>query len=190
MSKIGQLPILLPAGVKAKITSSVGGQAGQIEISGPKGSLVQEISPLLKVKLKEDKLVIERKNEEKQAKSMHGLIRTLINNMVIGVTQGFEKVLEIQGTGYRVSKEGEKLVLTLGFSHPSIVDPVKGISFEIPDNKTIKIIGINKQLVGQVAARIRSFKKPDPYKGKGVRYQGEQIRLKAGKAGKADEAAG
>ncbi|MBU0619414.1 50S ribosomal protein L6 [Patescibacteria group bacterium] len=183
MSKIGQAPITIPDQVKLELSQS------RIQVNGPKGKLSFTLSPFLVLKQEENQLRISRKNEQKSTKAMHGLTRSLIYNMILGVTQGFVKILEIEGTGFRVAQEGDQLSLTLGFSHPVLIKEPEGIKFEVPDNKTIKVVGIDKQLVGQVAAQIRSFKKPDPYKAKGVRYQGEHIRRKAGKAGKAGEAA-
>lgn len=184
MSKIGQMPITINEVVKVTLSGD------RISVSGPKGELSLQLDPLLTVKQEKDQLIITRKNDQKSTKAMHGLTRSLIANMVTGVTQGFVKVLEIEGTGYRVTQEGNKLSLTLGFSHPVVIEQPEGIKFEVPDNKTIKVSGIDKQLVGQVAATIKNYKKPDPYKAKGIRYQGEYIRRKAGKAGKAGEAAG
>lgn len=183
MSKIGQMPITIPEKVEVKLNKK------ELVVKGPKGELTQEISPFLEIEIKDNQIKITRKSEKKLAKSMHGLTRTLINNMILGVTQGFEKTLEVHGTGYRVTAKGKGLSVTLGFSHPVEIEPIEGISLKAPDNKTIVVSGINKQRVGQMAAQIRELKKPDPYKAKGIRYQGEQIKRKPGKLGKAAEGA-
>jgi len=184
MSRIGKQPITLPSGV------DVSRQNGSVSVKGPKGTLVQSISPLLEVGVEEGVLTVSRANDTKEARAQHGLVRTLISNMVTGVTEGYVKQLDISGVGYRAQLQGSNLQLALGFSHPVIVTPREGITFEVGvDTNTrspfIKISGIDKQLVGQTAAEIRSLKKPEPYKGKGIRYHGETIRRKAGKSGKA-----
>lgn len=178
MSRIGQQPIKIPEGV------SVDYRPPLLVVKGPKGELKQKIRPELKVEIEQGKIKISRKKNDKSNRSLHGLTRTLIANMIEGVTQGYSKVLKLVGTGYRVKKEGEKLVLSLGFSHPVTVESVEGIQFEVEGNDTIKVSGIDKQLVGQVAAKIRQIKPPEPYKGKGIRYQDEEVRRKPGKAGK------
>jgi len=178
MSRIGRLPIAVPAGVDV----SIDGQ--NVTVKGPKGTLSRELHAEIGVARDGDSLVVTRPSEAKTHKQLHGLTRTLVNNMVVGVTDGYRKGLEITGVGYRASKNGEKLQLNLGYSHPIEIDPPQGISFEVENPTRLAVIGIDKELVGQVAARVRATRKPEPYKGKGVRYAGEQIRRKAGKAGK------
>lgn len=178
MSRIGKKPIEISQEVTIKITD------GKVIVVGPKGQLEQEIRPEIKVEIKNNKVIVGRKLESKLAKSLHGLTRTLIANMIEGVTKGFSKTLELHGTGYRALLEEGNLKLTLGFSHPVVVKPPQGIQFQLEGNNVIKVLGIDKQLVGQVAAGIRSIKKPDSYKGKGIRYQNELIRKKPGKAAK------
>lgn len=179
MSRIGQQPIKIPEGV------SVDYHPPLLVVKGPKGELRQRIRPELEVEIGEGQIKISRKKNDKFVRSLHGLTRTLIVNIIEGLTRGYSKVLKLVGTGYRVKKEGKKLVLSLGFSHPVEVEPVEGIQFEVEGNDTIKVSGIDKQLVGQVAAKIRQIKPPEPYKGKGIRYQDEEVRRKPGKAGKA-----
>lgn len=179
MSRIGKKPIEVPKEVTVKIKNGI------VVVSGPKGQLEQKIRQELNLSFKDNQLLVQRQSETKLAKSLHGLIRSLIVNMIEGVTNGFSKTLELQGTGYRVALEGEDLKISIGFSHPVIVKPLLGINFELEGNNIIKIIGADKQLVGQVAAEIRSIKKPDVYKGKGIRYLGEQVRKKPGKTAKA-----
>jgi large subunit ribosomal protein L6 len=179
MSRIGRAPIPVPAGVDVQITG------GSITVTGPKGTLSREIPGAITVRQDDGQLVVERPNDERQNRAMHGLVRALINNMVIGVTQGFRKDLDIIGVGYRaVPKGAEKLDLALGFSHPVSVDAPPGITFECPTPTHIVVNGIDKELVGQVAANIRKLRKPEPYKGKGVRYRDEYVARKAGKTGK------
>jgi large subunit ribosomal protein L6 len=178
MSRIGRLPITVPAGVDVAFDGRV------LTVKGPKGSLTRELPPRIEVTRDGDALVVTRPTETKLDKSLHGLTRTLVNNMVIGVTAGYRKGLEIVGVGYRAQKVGEKLQLSLGYSHPIEIDPPNGISFEVENPTRLAVIGIDKELVGQVAAQVRATRKPEPYKGKGVRYAGEVIRRKAGKAGK------
>lgn len=177
MSRIGKLPIQLPANVEITLSAS------EIKVKGPKGELTQALNPLVKITKEESTVIVERIDDTKPARSMHGLYRTLINNMVIGVTTGYEKRLEIQGVGYRANLQGKKLVLSLGFSHPVEYTAPNGVDVAIDNEKKniIIITGINKQSVGQTAAEIRGFKKPEPYKGKGIRYVGERIIRKAGK---------
>jgi len=179
MSRIGKLPIEIPSNVTVNVADSV------VHVKGPKGELSQAILPLVSVQLEESKVLIVRKNDEKPARSAHGLTRTLIANMVEGVTKGFRKSLEIQGVGYRAAKAGEKLNLSLGYSHPVIFEAPAGISFALEGQTMIHVEGIDKQRVGQVAAEIRDLRGPEPYKGKGIRYKGEVVRKKLGKAGKA-----
>jgi large subunit ribosomal protein L6 len=178
MSRIGRMPIEVPAGV----TVSIDGQ--HVSVKGPKGELDLTVSEPIQVSMEENQVVVTRPNEERLSKSLHGLTRTLINNNIIGVTQGYEKKLEVVGTGYRVAAKGQSLELSLGFSHSVTVDPPEGITFAVEGNDKITVMGIDKQAVGETAANIRKLRKPEPYKGKGVRYAGEQVRRKAGKAGK------
>lgn len=178
MSRIGRMPIDVPAGV----TVSIDGQ--HVSVKGPKGELALTVAEPIQVLLEENQVVVTRPNEERLSKSLHGLTRTLINNIIIGVTQGYEKKLEVVGTGYRVASKGQGLELSLGFSHSVTVDPPDGITFAVEGNDKITVMGIDKQAVGETAANIRKLRKPEPYKGKGVRYAGEHVRRKAGKAGK------
>jgi large subunit ribosomal protein L6 len=178
MSRIGRLPITVPAGVDVAFDGRV------VTVKGPKGSLTRELPPRIEVTRDGDALVVTRPTETKLDKSLHGLTRTLVNNMVVGVTTGYRKGLEIVGVGYRAQKIGEKLQLALGYSHPIEIDPPAGISFELETPLKLAVVGIDKELVGQIAAKVRSTRKPEPYKGKGVRYAGEKVRRKAGKAGK------
>jgi len=178
MSRIGRLPITVPSGVDVTIDGR------NVTVTGPKGTLSRSLHPDITVSREDGMLVVTRPTEQKTHKQLHGLTRTLVNNMVVGVTDGYRKGLEITGVGYRASKVGEKLQLNLGYSHPIEIDPPQGISFEVENPTRLAVIGIDKELVGQVAARVRAMRKPEPYKGKGVRYAGEQIRRKAGKAGK------
>jgi len=178
MSRIGRLPIPVPSGVDVTISGRT------LTVTGPKGQLTRELHPDMTVKREEENLVVTRPTEQKTHKQLHGLTRTLVNNMVVGVTDGYRKGLEITGVGYRAVKVGEKLQLSLGYSHQIEIDPPKGITFEVENPTRLAVIGIDKELVGQIAAKVRSTRKPEPYKGKGVRYAGEKIRRKAGKAGK------
>jgi large subunit ribosomal protein L6 len=178
MSRIGRLPIPVPSGIDVTINGRI------LTVTGPKGQLTRELHPDMTVKREEENLVVSRPTEQKTHKQLHGLTRTLVNNMVVGVTDGYRKGLEITGVGYRAIKVGEKLQLSLGYSHQIEIEPPKGISFEVENPTRLAVIGIDKELVGQIAAKVRSTRKPEPYKGKGVRYAGEKIRRKAGKAGK------
>jgi large subunit ribosomal protein L6 len=178
MSRIGRLPIPVPSGVDVTL------EGRRVTVKGPKGLLTRELHPDMTVSREDDKLVVTRPTEQKTHKQLHGLTRTLVNNMVVGVTDGYRKGLEITGVGYRAVKVGEKLVLSLGYSHQIEIEPPSGISFEVENPTRLAVIGIDKELVGQIAAKVRSTRKPEPYKGKGVRYAGEKIRRKAGKAGK------
>ena len=178
MSRIGRLPIAVPSGVDVTI------EGRRVTVKGPKGSLSRELHPDMKVSREDDKIVVTRPTEQKTHKQLHGLTRTLVNNMVVGVTDGYRKGLEITGVGYRAVKVGEKLQLSLGYSHQIEIDPPEGIAFEVETPTRLAVTGIDKELVGHVAARVRATRKPEPYKGKGVRYAGEVIRRKAGKAGK------
>src|SRR4030095_4399016 len=178
MSRIGRLPIPIPAGVDVTLDGN------HITVKGPKGELSRDLSPVLTVVREDSVLRVERPNEDKRSRELHGLTRTLIANMVTGVTTGYRKGLEITGVGYRATLVGRKLQLSLGYSHPVEIDPPKGIEFEVENPTRLAVVGIDKELVGQIAARVRATRKPEPYKGKGVRYAGEYIRRKGGKAGK------
>lgn len=175
MSRIGRKPINIPENVTAKIAE------GNVIVSGPKGQLKQKIEQGIDVKIGNSQISVSRRSDNKKSKALHGLIRSLIANMIDGVCKGFSKILEIRGTGYRAVIEDSKLKLRLGFSHPVIVKPPKGIKLEVEGKNIIKVFGIDKQLVGQVAANIRSIHKPEPYKGKGIRLKDERVRRKAGK---------
>ena len=179
MSRIGREPIAVPAGVTVVI-----GEGNLVTVKGPLGELTEKFSADLTITLEGATLTVTRPNDQKEMRSLHGLTRTLLNNMVVGVTKGYEKKLEIVGVGYRVEKQSGKIVLGLGYSHPVVFEEKDGIKFECPDNTTIIVKGINKQAVGQVAAVIRSKRPPEPYLGKGIKYTGEKIRRKAGKTGK------
>jgi large subunit ribosomal protein L6 len=179
MSRIGRLPITVPEGVTVNIKDS------QVTLKGPKGEISQTFNSEMSIKYEDGKLTVSRPNDTKQNKALHGLTRSLLNNMVTGVTKGWEKGLEIVGVGFRAEKTGEKLVLRLGFSHTIEVSPLPGISLVTEGNNRIKVIGINKETVGEMAAEIRGIRPPDAYKGKGIRYAGESVRIKPGKAGKA-----
>lgn len=179
MSRIGKLPVAVPGGVNVNVTD------GEVAVKGPKGELRQRILPFVDVKVEDGRVLVERTGEEKRHRAAHGLTRTLLNNMVEGVSKGFRKSLEIQGVGYRAAKSGNNLNLTLGYSHPVSYAPPEGIAISVEGTNKIHIDGIDKQQVGQVAAEIRKLRAPEPYKGKGVRYEGEIVRKKLGKAGKA-----
>jgi large subunit ribosomal protein L6 len=178
MSRIGRLPITVPSGVDVTIDGR------NVTVTGPKGSLSRSLHPDMTVSREDGTIVVTRPTEQKTHKQLHGLTRTLINNMVIGVSDGYRKGLEITGVGYRAALNGRKLQLNLGYSHPIEIDPPEGISFEVESPTRLAVVGIDKELVGQIAATVRATRKPEPYKGKGVRYAGEQVRRKAGKAGK------
>jgi large subunit ribosomal protein L6 len=179
MSRIGKLPVEIPANVTVDVTDSV------VHVKGPKGELSQHILPFVAVKLEGGKAIVERKADDKPSRSAHGLTRTLVANMVEGVTKGFRKSLDIQGVGYRVAKAGANLNVSLGYSHPVLFEAPVGITFSIEGQTKIHVEGIDKQRVGQTAAEIRGLRPPEPYKGKGIRYEGEVVRKKLGKAGKA-----
>ena len=178
MSRIGKKPITVPAGVDVKIDGNT------VTVKGPKGTLTNTFNADMIIKLEGTEIIVERPSENKMHKSLHGLTRTLLNNMVEGVTNGYKKTLEIEGIGYRAAKQGKDLVMNLGYSHQVIIPEVDGITIEVPNATTIVVNGIDKQVVGQVAAEIREKRPPEPYKGKGIRYQGERIIRKEGKAGK------
>ena len=179
MSRIGREPIAIPAGATVTIADG-----NVVTVKGPLGELTQAFAKELTIAQADGKITVSRPNDEKENRALHGLTRTLINNMVEGVTKGFEKKLEIVGVGYRVEKQSGKIVLGLGYSHPVIFEEKDGVKFDVPDSTTIIVKGIDKQAVGQVAAVIRSKRPPEPYLGKGVKYTGERIRRKAGKTGK------
>jgi large subunit ribosomal protein L6 len=179
MSRIGRLPISVPSGVTVDIDGAT------VTVKGPKGTLTHDVAaPITVTKSEDGTLEVARPNDERASRSLHGLTRTLVNNMVVGVTDGYSKALEIQGTGYRVVAKGNSLEFALGFSHPVIIEAPDGITFAVESPTKFSVAGIDKQQVGEVAAKLRKLRKPDPYKGKGVRYAGEVIRRKAGKAGK------
>ena len=180
MSRIGRAPINVPAGVNVSIDA----ENCVITVKGPKGELTQNYHARMNVAYENNVISVTRPSDEKEDRALHGLTRTLIYNMVVGVTDGYTKKLEVNGVGYRVAMQGKALNLTLGYSHPVIVDAPEGITFETPDANTIIIKGINKQVVGETAAFVRSRRAPEPYKGKGIKYEGEKIRRKSGKTGK------
>ena len=179
MSRIGRLPIEVPAGVEVKIDGSY------VKVKGPKGELEWTFSPDIVIKKEDGIIVVERPSDQPTHRSLHGTSRAVLNNMVVGVSQGFERILLIEGVGYRAEMDGDNLVLNVGYSHSVVVKPPEGISFEVDTRaRQIKVSGYDKQVVGQVAANIRKVRPTEPYKGKGIRYQGERVRRKAGKAGK------
>ena len=178
MSRIGRAPITVPAGVTVTVAED-----NTVKVKGPKGELSRQIHRDMKINVEGGVITVTRPSDDKEHRSLHGLSRSLINNMVVGVTDGFSKNLEINGVGYRAQKQGKNLNLSLGFSHPVVVEPPAGISFEVPSANAITVNGIDKEQVGQIAAEIRAFRKPEPYKGKGIKYAGEHIRRKEGKAG-------
>ena len=180
MSRIGRAPINVPAGV----TVTVDAENCVVTVKGPKGTLTQNYHNRMSVVCENNVVTVARPSDEKEDRALHGLTRTLIYNMVVGVTEGYQKKLEVNGVGYRVAMQGKSLNLTLGYSHPVIVEAPDGITFETPDANTIIIKGINKQVVGETAAFVRSRRAPEPYKGKGIKYEGEKIRRKSGKTGK------
>ena len=178
MSRIGKMPITVPAGVDVKVADN------QVTIKGPKGTLTRQFSKELEIKLEDGVITVARPSDDKTHRSLHGLTRTLINNMVEGVVNGYSKTLEIDGVGYRVAKQGKNVVMNLGFSHQVIVPETDDIQLEVPQPNLIVVKGVDKQTVGQYAAEIREKRPPEPYKGKGIHYQGEHIIRKEGKAGK------
>ncbi|WP_231446057.1 50S ribosomal protein L6 [Brevibacterium zhoupengii] len=178
MSRIGKNPISVPNGVEVKIDGQ------DVAVKGPKGELSVTIAEPITVSLEDGVVTVARPNEERESRSLHGLSRTMINNMIVGVTEGYSKGLEIVGTGYRVQAKGSNLEFALGYSHSITVEPAEGISFTVDGQTKLAVHGIDKQLVGETAANIRKLRKPEPYKGKGVRYVGENVRRKVGKAGK------
>lgn len=184
MSRIGKMPIPIPSGVQANVEGSV------LTVKGPKGTLTRELHPGISVNVSDGSIICERHSEDKEQRSLHGLVRSLVNNMVTGVSQGYTIRLEVQGVGYRAELQGKNLNLSVGYAHPLLIEPKEGISFEVGmDTNTrmpfVIMTGIDKETIGQQAAEIRRMKPPEPYKGKGIRYAGERIRRKAGKSGKA-----
>ena len=179
MSRIGKLPITVPAGVTVTVDEN-----NFVTVKGPKGTLTQQVNPDITLKQEGGVLTLERPSDSKPHKAMHGLYRALVHNMVVGVTDGFTKTLEMVGTGYRASVEGKKLTINIGFSHPVVLEAPEGITYETPNQTTIVVKGSNKQQVGNLAADIRAIRKPEPYLGKGIKYQNEHIRRKEGKTGK------
>ncbi|MEC9491862.1 50S ribosomal protein L6 [Flexistipes sp.] len=178
MSRIGKKPIEIPNGVKVSVKDNV------VAVEGPKGKLSERIHPLVDVNLDDSNISVSINDESKKSRSLYGLSRTLINNMIIGVSEGFQRTLLIEGVGYRVALKGKNLDFSLGYSHPIVVEPPEGIEFAVEGNQKLIVKGVSKQQVGQVAADIRKLRKPEPYKGKGVRYEDERIIRKAGKSGK------
>lgn len=177
MSRIGRLPVPIPEKVKVEQ------KGGVVKVTGPKGALEQTLNKDIAIEIADGEVTVQRPSDKPEHRALHGLTRALIANMVTGVTEGFERILEIQGVGYRASMQGKTLNLSLGHSHPVMVDPPEGIEFSVEGTTVIKVTGIDKQRVGQAAANVRAWRKPEPYKGKGVRYQGEYVRRKVGKAG-------
>jgi large subunit ribosomal protein L6 len=181
MSRIGKLPVTIPQGVTVDINKNV------VTVKGPKGQLTRDFLPEIDIKQEDGHIVVARNSNHRTHRAKHGLTRALLNNMIIGVSAGFRRALEIEGVGYRAAMEGKKLVLSVGYSHPVVFEPPEGIAFEVTDKagRQLVISGTDKELVGEISARIRRVRPPEPYKGKGIRYAGERIRRKAGKAGKA-----
>lgn len=178
MSRIGRAPITIPAGVTVKVEDG-----NKVTVKGPKGELVRMIHQDMKIKVEDSVITVERPSDDKTHRSLHGLTRTLVNNMVVGVSEGYAKTLEISGVGYRAAVKGKNLELALGFSHPVVVEPPEGIKFECPAATKIVVSGIDKEVVGAISAKIRDYRRPEPYKGKGIKYEGEFVRRKVGKAG-------
>ena len=179
MSRIGKLPINIPGGVTITV-----GDDNTVNVKGPKGQLSEKISPDMEISMEEGVLLVKRPSDDKEHKALHGLSRSLIHNMVVGVTSGYQKNLDIVGVGYRAQLQGTKLVLNVGYSHPVEFEPPAGITFEVPNPNRISVLGISKQQVGQMAADIRKVRPPEPYKGKGIKYENEFVRRKEGKTGK------
>jgi len=179
MSRVGSMPIEIPSGVEVRIDGS------HVSVKGPKGELNRSVPPEMTLDLSDGRLLVKRPSDQQRHRALHGLTRSLIANMVTGVSQGFAKTLELQGVGYRAQMQGQTLVLALGFSHPVTIPPPPGIEFEVEGTSRVLVKGIDRELVGQVAADVRKVRPPEPYKGKGIRYLGEYVRRKAGKAGKA-----
>jgi large subunit ribosomal protein L6 len=179
MSRIGKMPVVVPSGVDVSSAGS------RVTVKGPKGELSREVPERISFSMEEGVITVGRPDDTRESKALHGLSRALLNNMVVGVSEGYVKELEIQGVGYRAALKGSSVELQVGFSHSVVVDAPDGVAFEVPEPTKIKVSGIDKELVGQVAATIRKVRPPEPYKGKGIRYSGEYVRRKAGKAGKA-----
>ena len=178
MSRIGRMPVAIPAGVEVNIANG-----NLVTVKGPKGSLTQQLSPAMTIKQEGAELHVTRPNDEKENRALHGLTRALLHNMIVGVTEGYEKELDINGVGYRAAKEGKKLVLTIGYSHPVEVEEIDGITIDVPNPNHLVVSGCDKQKVGQFAAELREKRPPEPYKGKGIKYTDEVIRRKVGKTG-------
>jgi len=179
MSRIGRLPINVPQGVTVDV------QKNTVRVKGPKGELSRTFDPDMQIAVEDNNVVVHRPTDQRRHRALHGLTRSLLNNMVIGVSEGFARRLEIQGVGYRAELQGKNLVLNVGYSHPVLIEPPDGISFDVEKGyRGISVLGIDKEMVGEMAARIRRVRPPEPYKGKGIRYEGEYVRRKAGKAGK------
>ena len=178
MSRIGKMPVAVPAGVEVTIADG-----NLVTVKGPKGTLTQQLEPSMTIRQEGAELFVSRPNDEKENRALHGLTRALLHNMVVGVTEGYKKSLEINGVGYRAAKEGNKLILTIGYSHPVEVSEIPGITIEVPQPNQIVISGCDKQMVGQFAAEVREKRPPEPYKGKGIKYTDEVIRRKVGKTG-------
>lgn len=179
MARIGKIPVTLPGGVSVTIKNN------EVTVAGPKGQMTQTFSPDIAIKLEENRVFVSRPSNQKSHKALHGMVRALINNMVLGVSSGFSRSLEIEGVGYRAAMEGSNLVLSVGYSHPVVFEPMQNLSYDVDKTgRKIVVNGINKELVGEIAARIRGTRPPEPYKGKGIHYTGEVIRRKAGKTGK------
>ena len=179
MSRIGNKPVQIPAGVEVTVNDN-----NFVIVKGPKGQLEAQFAEMLTINVEENTVTVARPNDQREIRALHGLTRSLINNMVVGVSEGYKKELELTGVGYRVALKGKNLDLSLGFSHPVVIEAPEGITFEVPDNTHINVCGIDKQKVGQIAATIRANRPPEPYKGKGIHYKGEYIRRKLGKAAK------
>lgn len=178
MSRVGRVPIAIPKDVKVTVTPD-----NIVTVEGPKGKLVKAMSKGVNIAVEDSNIIVTRPNDDKISKSVHGLVRTLINNMVVGVTEGYKKTLELVGVGYRAEIKGNKLIMNLGFSHPVEIEAIEGIKFETPEANKVIVSGIDKELVGSVAAKIREWRKPEPYKGKGIKYENEYIIRKEGKTG-------
>ncbi|MDR4053923.1 MAG: 50S ribosomal protein L6 [Senegalimassilia sp.] len=178
MSRIGKQPVTVPAGVDVKIDGHI------VTVKGPKGELTREFNPMMTISQEGEEIIVSRPDDSREARSLHGLTRTLIHNMVEGVSNGYQKKLQLVGVGYRAALKGKDLEMQLGFSHPVLVQAPENITFEVPSQTEIVVSGISKEQVGQVAANVRAWRKPEPYKGKGIRYEGEHVRRKVGKAGK------
>jgi large subunit ribosomal protein L6 len=184
MSRVGIKPVMIPEGVTVKLAGE------EVEVVGAKGKLKRRLPGEVKLEVKEGEVVVRRTSEERRARGLHGLWRSLVANMIKGVSEGFGCDLELMGTGYRAKMEGKKIVISCGFSHPVVVEPPDGVKLEVNDNEKVRVTGVDRELVGQVAAGLRAIRPPEPYKGRGIRYAGEVVRRKAGKSGKAGVAGG